>query len=185
MARPLEHKLPVVNEMKITSIDSTIVNINRSRDLATAYGVSTATNTVVVQVRTDEGITGIGQTVSPGAWGGDTVDTIKHHIDDLLASGAAGARPLQHRRHASAHVPSASGGYQRQRPPSISHSGTSRGGRSAYLFTNCSAAQVMPGAVCHGFVEREEPAAMAARIEEMTAADGWTWYKTKIGFSGR
>ena len=41
----------------------------------------------------------------------------------------------------------------------------------------------MPGAVCHGFVEREEPAAMAARIEEMTAEAGWTWYKTKIGFT--
>ena len=76
--------------MKITKIDvTTIVNINRSRDLATAYGVSTGTNTVVVQVQTDDGITGIGQTVSSGAWGGDTVETIKHHIERYrLAAGA-------------------------------------------------------------------------------------------------
>ena len=63
--------------MKITEIVSTIVSIDRSRDLATAYGVSTATQTVVVQVHTDDGITGIGQTVAAGAWGGDTVETVK------------------------------------------------------------------------------------------------------------
>ena len=40
---------------------------------------------------------------------------------------------------------------------------------------------LMPGALCHGFVEREEPAPMADRIEEL-AAEGWTWFKTKIGF---
>ena len=55
--------------MKIADVSSTIVNISRSRDLATAYGVSTGTNTVVVQVRTDDGVTGIGQTVAPGALG--------------------------------------------------------------------------------------------------------------------
>ena len=52
--------------MRITRITSTVVNISRSRDLATAYGVSSSTNTVVVQVHTDEGITGLGES---GAWG--------------------------------------------------------------------------------------------------------------------
>ena len=80
--------------MKITKIDTTIVKISRSRDLATAYGVSTSTNTVVVQVRTDEGITGIGQTVAPAPWGGDTVETVKHHIEDRLQPALLGEDPF-------------------------------------------------------------------------------------------
>ena len=60
-----------------------------------------------MQVHTDDGITGIGQTVSPGAWGGDTVETIKHHIDDRLAPALLGEDPFNiegaHQRMFQAH----------------------------------------------------------------------------------
>ena len=89
--------------MKITDITSTIVRISRSRDLATAYGVSTDTNTVVVQVHTDEGITGIGQTVGPAPWGGDPVEVIKLQIERYLGPALLGQDPLQHRGTSPAH----------------------------------------------------------------------------------
>ncbi len=168
--------------MKITSITSTIVNISRSRDLATAYGVSSATNTVVVQVETDEGVSGIGQTVSPGAWGGDTVETIKHHIDDRLAPALHGADPFNiERAHQLMH--GAHRGAVNARTAIDFACWDIKGKALGLPVCELLGGAVMPGAVCHGFVEREEPHKMAERIQEMSAADGWTWYKTKIGFT--
>ena len=168
--------------MKITKITSTIVNISRSRDLATAYGVSSATNTVVVQVETDDGLSGIGQTVSPGAWGGDTVETIKHHIDDRLAPALLGADPFNieraHQLMFGAHRSAVNA------RTAIDFACWDIKGKALGLpVYQLLGGACMPGAVCHGFVEREEPAAMAERIAEMSAEDGWTWYKTKIGFT--
>ncbi|MCY3831387.1 MAG: mandelate racemase/muconate lactonizing enzyme family protein [Chloroflexi bacterium] len=168
--------------MKITNITSTIVNIDRSRDLATAYGVSTATSTVVVQVQTDDGITGIGQTVAPGAWGGDTVETVKHHIDDRLGPALLGEDPFNieglHQRMFQAHRAAINA------KTALDFAlWDIKGLALSVPVYELLGGAVMPGAVCHGFVEREEPAAMAARIEKLTAEDGWTWYKTKIGFT--
>jgi len=42
--------------MKISAVKATIVNIPRQRPLATAYGISPTTNTVVVQLRSDAGL---------------------------------------------------------------------------------------------------------------------------------
>ena len=166
--------------MKITRIVATIVNISRSRDLATAYGVSTTTNTVVVQVYTDDGITGVGQTVAPAPWGGDTVETVKHHIVDCLQPVLLGEDPFNiERLHQRM--------YQAQRGAANATTaldfalwdikGKALGVPVYQLLGGaCSA-----GAVLHGFVEREEPAQMAERIAEL-AGGGWTWFKTKIGF---
>ena len=168
--------------MKITRVSTTIVNIARSRDLATAYGVSTTTNTVVVQVYTDDGITGIGQTVAPGAWGGDTVETVRHHIDDRLGPALIGEDPFNieglHQRMFQAHR----AGVNARTALDFALWDIKGKALGVPVFELLGGA-CMPGAVCHGFVEREEPAAMAARIEELTARDGWSWYKTKIGFT--
>ncbi len=166
--------------MKITGVAATIVNIARSRDLATAYGVSTTTNTVVVQVGTDEGITGIGQTVAPAPWGGDAVEVVKRHIDRYLAPAIMGEDPFNieglHGRM-----------FQALRSAVNARTALDfalwdiKGKALGVPVYQLLGGAVMPGALCHGFVEREEPQAMAARIEEL-AADGWTWFKTKIGF---
>ena len=168
--------------MKITNITSTIVNIDRSRDLATAYGVSTATNTVVVQVETDDGITGIGQTVAGGAWGGDSVETVKHQIDDKLRPALIGEDPFNieglHLKMFQAHASAVNA-----RTALDFACWDIKGLALGVPVYDLLGGAVMPGAVCHGFVEREEPQAMAARIKAMSADDGWTWYKTKIGFT--
>ena len=166
--------------MKITGINATIVNIPRQRALKTAYGVSPTTNTVVVQMQTDEGITGIGQTVAPAPWGGDTVEAIKLQIERYLAPTLLGEDPFNIERL-----------HQRMFQ-------ALRGANNAItaldfalwdikgIALNVPVYQIlggtcMPGAVLHAFVEREDPPMMAARIEEL-AAEGWTWFKTKIGF---
>ena len=168
--------------MKIREIVSTIVNIERSRDLATAYGVSTTTDTVVVQIHTDDGVTGIGQTVAPGAWGGDTVETVKHHIDDKLGPALAGQDPFNieglHQRMFQAHRAGVNA-----RTAIDFALWDIKGKALGVPVVELLGGACMPGAVCHGFVEREAPAAMAARIEASRAEAGWIWFKTKIGFT--
>ncbi len=168
--------------MKISGVSSTIVSIGRRRALATAYGISENTDTVVVQLHTDAGISGIGQTVAPGAWGGDTAATVKHHIQDLLQPALLGQDPFNMERL-----------HQRM----FAAQRTAFNARTAIDFAlwdikgkaldvpvyQLLGGACMPGALCHGFVEREAPERMAARIEQLSAEAGWTWYKSKIGIN--
>ena len=150
--------------MKITKIDTTIVRISRSRDLATAYGVSTDTNTVVAQVHTDDGITGIGQTVGPAPWGGDPVEVIKLQIERYLAPALLGQDPfniegLHQRMHQA--LRNANNAYT-----AIDFALWDIKGKALGLpVYQLLGGAVMPGALCHGFVEREDPQKMAERIE--------------------
>ncbi len=167
--------------MKIRQINSTIVKISRSRDLATAYGVSSSTNTVVVQVFTDDGLIGLGQTVAPAPWGGDAAEVVKHQIDAHLGPALLGEDPFN---------------IERMHQVMFASLRTAVNARTAIDFAlwdikgkalgipvyQLLGGAVRPGALCHGFVEREEPGAMAERIGELRE-EGWTWFKTKIGFT--
>ncbi|MBC7225083.1 MAG: chloromuconate cycloisomerase, partial [Anaerolineae bacterium] len=79
--------------MKIVDIRSTIAAIPRARSLKTSYGESPHTVTVVVQVYTDEGITGVGQTVAPAPWYGETAEAIKAAVDRYLGPAILGEDP--------------------------------------------------------------------------------------------
>ncbi len=166
--------------MKISEVSATIVNIARRRALKTAYGSSPRTNTVVVQMRTDEGITGIGQTVAPAPWGGDTAEAIKHHIERYLAPALLDEDPFNiERLHQKM--------FQALRGANNAITALDfalwdlKGKAFGVPVYQLLGGACMPGAVLHGFVEREDPQPMAARIEEL-AATGWSWFKTKIGF---
>ena len=167
--------------MKITNINSTIVNIDRSRALETAYGVSSSTNTVVVKVSTDDGITGWGQTVAPAPWNGDAVEVVKHHIDRYLAPAALGQDPFNFERLHQLMFEALRSAVNARTAVDFALWDIKGKALGVPVYQLLGGA-VMPGALCHGFVEREEPAAMAARIDEL-AQEGWTWFKTKIGFA--
>ena len=48
--------------MKITDVRSTVLRLPRSATLKTAYGSGDWATTVLVELRTDEGLVGVGQT---------------------------------------------------------------------------------------------------------------------------
>ena len=166
--------------MKIAAVTASIVSIPRRRALKTAYGISPDTRTVVVKMQTDEGVIGWGQTVAPAPWGGDSAEAIKLQIDRYLVPALIGEDPFNIERL-----------HQRMNE-------ALRGAKNAVTALDFAlwdikglaldvpvcqllGGRVNRGAVLHAFVEREEPAAMAARIDELAAA-GWRWFKTKIGF---
>ena len=167
--------------MKITKVIATIVNIPRRRALKTVYGVSPTTNTVVVQVLTNEGITGIGQTVAPAPWGGDTAEAIKITIEAYLQPTLLGEDPFNIER-LFMRMHKAMRGANNAITALDFALWDIKGKALAVPVYQLLGGVCMPGAVLHAFVEREAPEAMAERIDEL-AAEGWNWFKTKIGFT--
>jgi muconate cycloisomerase len=78
--------------MKITRVISTITTIPRATTLATAYGTRDDATSVIVEIETDAGVTGIGQTaVDPPHFG---AAGMKANIETYLASALVGESPL-------------------------------------------------------------------------------------------
>ena len=166
--------------MKIVDMRSTIAAIPRRRSLKTSYGDSPDTVTVVVQVYTDEGITGVGQTVSATPFYGDTAEAIKGHVDKYLTSAIVGEDPFEIERLFDRMYKALRGG--RHAITAIEYALWDIKGKALgvpvyeLLGGRCCA-----GALLHTFAERESVEETAARVEEL-AEEGWTWFKTKIGF---
>ena len=166
--------------MKISRVAASVVCIPRSRALKTAYGVSPSTNTVVVKADTDEGISGWGQTVAPAPWGGDSAEVIKLQIDRYLGPALLGQDPFcierLHQRMFAALRDA------QNAMTALDFALWDIKGRALDVPVHqLLGGACMPGARLHAFVEREEPQRMAARIDEL-AAQGWRYFKTKIGF---
>ena len=166
--------------MKISRVAASVVCVPRSRALKTAYGVSPSTNTVVVKVDTDEGISGWGQTVAPAPWGGDSAEVIKLQIDRYLGPALLGQDPFfieaLHMRMKAALRDA------NNAATALDFALWDIKGRALDVPVHqLLGGACMPGARLHAFVERDEPERMAARIDEL-AAQGWRYFKTKIGF---
>lgn len=87
--------------MKVTTIDVFVVAIPPRRPHPMAFGAQQLGRYVIVQVATDEGITGLGEATVLPQWGGDhgryfgeSPGTTVHVIRDLLAPVLRGADPL-------------------------------------------------------------------------------------------
>jgi L-Ala-D/L-Glu epimerase / N-acetyl-D-glutamate racemase len=80
--------------MKIDSIRSTPIRIRRTILLTTSYGRNAESNTVLVEVRADDGLTGYGMTTSAAPWYGDSIEDIVAHLDRYLAPAMIGRDPL-------------------------------------------------------------------------------------------
>ena len=166
--------------MKIVEVRSIIAAVPRRRSLKTRYGESPDTVTVVVKVRTDQGITGVGQTVAPAPWYGETAEAIKANVDKYLRPAILGENPfaiewLFDRMHRSL----------RGAPYSITAVEYAlwdiKGKALGVPVYELLGGKCRAGAPLHAFVEREGVDETAARVEEL-ADQGWTWFKTKIGF---
>jgi len=166
--------------VRIVQVRSTIAAIPRRRALRTSYGESPDTVTVVVQVYTDERIAGVGQTVAPAPWCGETAEAIKAAVDKYLAPAVLGEDPCDIERLFLRMDRALRGA--RYAITAVEYALWDIKGKALgvpvyqLLGGKCRA-----GAPLHAFVEREEAEETAERVAEL-AAQGWTWFKTKIGF---
>jgi muconate cycloisomerase len=83
--------------MKITSIQSILVDIPTRRPHAMSFGTVTLQNFVVVRIRTDAGLEGVGEAAITGGptWNEESAETVKAVIDRYLAPVLVGRDPFQ------------------------------------------------------------------------------------------
>jgi L-alanine-DL-glutamate epimerase-like enolase superfamily enzyme len=167
--------------VKIVDVQSTIVPILRRQSLTTVYGEIPDTLTVVVQVYTDEGITGIGQTLAHGPWYGDSVESIKVNIDKYLAPAVNGQDPFDIERLFAVMVKSLGGATNYPITAVENALWDLKGKALGVPVYQLLGGRCQEGAPLHSFVPRRS-IEESAEVVTSAASEGWTWFKGKIGF---
>ena len=80
--------------MKITEIKARAINIPRANRLTTSYGSVDYAQTILIEILTDEGITGIGQVSVDAPFYGETAEGMLANIRTYLAPALRGEDPL-------------------------------------------------------------------------------------------
>ena len=168
-------------DTRIVEIRSVIIPIKRIKPLVTRYGTNESLPTVVVKVVTQDGIIGIGQTISSAPWFGPSAIAIKNEIDEYLAP----ALHMQDATNINACWDSMISAF--------------RGANFAYTAMDLAlwdilgkkhgvpiyellGGQVNEGVVLHGFLDRVSGIELSESIEHLTE-QGWKIVKGKIGFT--
>ncbi len=87
--------------MRITSIQSILVDIPTRRPHAMSFGTVTLQNFVVIRMQADAGLEGLGEAAITGGptWNEESAETVKAVIDRYLAPVLVGQDPFQIERH--------------------------------------------------------------------------------------
>ncbi len=80
--------------MKISEVVASAIRIPRSSLLTTSYGSESWATTVLVEVSTDEGITGIGQASVDAPFYGESLEGMLANVRAHLAPAVIGENPL-------------------------------------------------------------------------------------------
>lgn len=165
--------------MRITRVRSTIVRIRRRILLTTSYGRMPDSTTVLVEVDTDEGVTGFGQTTSAAPWYGDSVGVITSDLSGHLGPAMVGRDPCD--------IEGAVQWLDQVRPGALYAKSAVefalwdiKGKALGVPVYRLLGGRVQDGIRLHGFVHLGAPDQMAALARAEVEA-GWTVLKMKIG----
>ena len=166
--------------MKITNVKATAINIPRAHRLTTSYGSIDYAPTILIEIATDEGLTGIGQVSVDAPFYGETTEGMLVNIRTYLAPALIGENPLNithlnHKMHAA-----------------LPHHWCSYSGVDMALWDLKGKALGVPlyqllggkvrdGLSLMGFVHLDEPAEMAAQAVATLDQHGYPVLKMKIG----
>jgi L-alanine-DL-glutamate epimerase-like enolase superfamily enzyme len=166
--------------MKITEVVATAISIPRSSKLTTSYGSWTGATTVLVELKTDEGITGIGQASVDAPFYGESVEGMLVNIRAHLAPAMIGESPFDITR-LNAKMNAALPHHW------FSHSGVEmalwdlKGKALGVPIHQLLGGRVRAGLTLMGFVHHDTPDAMAAQASDTVARRGFQVMKMKIG----
>ena len=166
--------------MKIVEVVTTVVSLPRAATLTTSYGSGDLATTVLVELHTDEGVTGIGQTaVAPRSYG-ETAEGILVNIHKHLAPEVIGESPMDIER------------LNRKLQRALPHHWSSHAGVEMALWDLKGKAlgapihqllggRVRPGLNLMGFVHHDTPERMGAEASATLDATPFPVLKMKIG----
>ena len=166
--------------MKITEVVATAITIPRSSKLTTSYGSWTGATTVLVEIRTDEGLSGIGQASVDAPFYGESVEGMLVNIRAHLAPAVIGENPLD-----ITHL-------NRKLHAALPHHWFSYAGVEMALWDLKGKAlgtplhqllggRLRPGLTLMGFVHHDTPERMAAEASATLDRHPYTVLKMKIG----
>lgn len=165
--------------MKITRIRSTPIRIRRTILLTTSYGRQAESNTVLVEVRTDQGLVGYGMTTAAAPWYGDSIEDIVAHLDRYLSPSMIGRDPLNIVE-AVTHLDRVRTGALYAKS-ALEHALWDLKGKALGVpVYQLLGGRAQEGIRLHGFAHYAAPAEMAETARAEVDA-GWTVLKMKIG----
>ncbi len=166
--------------MKITKLNARLLNIPRTDTLTTSYGSWDQAPTILIELQTDEGITGIGQASVDAPFYGETAVGMLANIRHHLAPVVKGADPMQ--------ITALNRAMRAALPHHFfSHSGVEmalwdlKGKALGVPVYQLLGGKVRDGITLMGFVHHGAPADMAANAKEQIDEHGYKVLKMKIG----
>ncbi|MDR7468001.1 MAG: enolase C-terminal domain-like protein [Armatimonadota bacterium] len=165
--------------MRIARVRVSIVRIRRRVELVTAYGTMPESTIVLVEVETDDGLTGLGQSTASAPWYGESAEAMRAHLTHYLVPAVLGEDPTNIEglvRRMDRALPGALYAKSALEVALWDLKGQATGLPVYQLLGG----RVQEGIRLHGFVHHGTPEAMAERARQEVAR-GWTMIKMKIG----
>ncbi len=166
--------------MKITRLQARLLNIPRTDTLTTSYGSWDQAPTILVQLHTDEGLTGVGQASVDAPFYGETAEGMLANIRHHLAPVVEGADPM--------HITALNQAMRAALPHHyFSHSGVEmalwdlKGKALGVPVYQLLGGKVREGITLMGFVHHGPPADMAVHARAQLDEHGYQVLKMKIG----
>lgn len=166
--------------MKITGVKATAISIPRTAQLTTSYGTRDSAVTVIVELSTDEGLVGIGQTAVEAPSYGESAEGILVNVRKTLAPVILGEDPCN--------IEYLSKKIKQALPHHYaSHAGVEfavwdlKGKALGVPVYQLIGGKVRDGVDLMGFVAQDEPDKMAAEAEAILRDTSFPVLKMKIG----
>ena len=166
--------------MRITELTARVLRIPRSSRLTTSYGSEDNATTILVEIRTDEGITGIGQASVDAPFYGESAEGMLTNIRSHLAPALTGMDPMA--------TTACRQAMERALPHhEFSHSGVDmalldlKGKALGVPMYELLGGKVRDGLTLMGFIHHGTPEAMAETATRIVAEKGYRVLKMKIG----
>ena len=166
--------------MRITELTARVLRIPRSNRLTTSYGSEDNATTILVEIRTDEGVTGIGQASVDAPFYGESAEGMLTNIRSHLAPALTGMDPMA--------TTACRQAMERALPHhEFSHSGVDmalldlKGKALGVPMYELFGGKVRDGLTLMGFIHHGAPEAMAETATRIVDEKGYRVLKMKIG----
>lgn len=166
--------------MRITDVKPRILRIPRSNRLTTSYGSEDNATTLLIEVHTDEGVTGIGQASVDAPFYGETAEGMMVNISQHIKPALIGLDPMA--------TTACRQAMNRVLPQhEFSHSGVDmalldlKGKALGVPLYDLFGGKVRDGLTLMGFVHHDRPEVMAEQAVELVNRHGYGVLKMKIG----
>ena len=168
--------------MKITKVKVTPISIPRGKVLTTSYGRRDTSDTVIVEVFTDDGIVGIGQTSVDAPYYGESMEGIVTNLEHYFVPAVIGEDPMNI-EYLNAKFQSTLFGHLASQAAIEMALWDIKGKALGVPLYQLLGGRVRDGMNIMGFLPRDNTQSMIAEVEQLLAHVPYPVLKMKIGIN--